>query len=175
MSVPDNIRDQLTQKLWASADAIDWLALGPAEKSQHYDNWTHDTEVGGVLSRFMDIRQVRVYIKDSLLKKFPQVRQADATKPFQLLSISATTQITKIFIRPHGRQLCDGRIVSWGRAADWKAVLLATHERSFRIKGARPYAVVLLKSAGKYGTDEARAVVMDAAAKLGIERLIWDM
>jgi hypothetical protein len=51
---------------------------------------------------------------------------------------------------------------------------MAAHERAFHVKGACPFAVVLFQSAGKYGSDEARAVVIDAANKLGIQHLVWD-
>ena len=174
MNVPDEIRDGMRQKLWAVADQIDWLALGPTEKSQRYENWTHDPDVGGVLARFMDVRQVRVYIKDTVMKKYPQARQSDAKIPFQLLSISPDAPTKCVFIRPNGRQLADGRVVCWGRAADWKTVIMAAHERAFHVKGACPFAVVLLQSTRKYAADEARAVVIDAASKLGIQHLLWD-
>jgi len=174
MNVPDEIRDAMKRKLWAIADQIDWLALGPIEKSQRYENWTHDPDVGGVLSHYMDVRQVRVYIKDTVMKKYPQTRRADARKPFQLLSIPQCTKPNRVFIRPHGCHLSDGRVICWGRAADWKSIIMAVHERAFQTKCARPYAAVFFQSAAKYGTDEARAVVNDAARKLGIERIIWD-
>ena len=173
MTVPDEIRDRLKTQLWQSADEIDWLWLGPVEKTQRYENWAQDPEVGGVLSRYMDVRQIRQYIKDTLLKKYPQARQADAIKPLRLLELDPAAPFVKSFIRPHGRQLCDGRIVCWGRAADWKSVLLATHERAFQVKNAMPYGVVLLQSSTKFGTSEARSVVVDAAQKLGVEKLIW--
>ena len=174
MTVPDQVRDRLKAKLWAIADEIDWCVLGSIEKSQRYENWTHDPDIGGAISHFMDVRQVRVYIKDTLLKKYPQVREADARQPFRILSIPEDIAWVKEYIRPHGRQLTDGRVVCWGRGADWKSVLMATHERAFAEKKAVPYAVVLLQSAGKFGSEEARAVVVSAAAKLGIERSAWD-
>lgn len=174
MTVPDEIRDRLKQQLWEIADAIDWLALGPIEKSQRYENWAHDPQFGGVLSHYMDVRQIRVYIKDTLLKQYPQARRKDSKLPFSVLAIPPTATITRIFIRPHGRQLTDGRVICWGRAADWKSVLMAAHERAFQTKGSRPFAVILHQSCAKYGTTEARAVVVDAAEKLGIERIVWE-
>jgi hypothetical protein len=174
MTVPDEVRDSLKSKLWTIADEIDWLALGPIEKSQRYENWAHDPEIGGVVSRYMDVRQVRVYIKDTLLKKYPQVRLADTKRAFRFFAIPDDSPCVKDYIRPHGRQLADGRVVCWGRAADWKSVLMAAHERAFGVRNATPYAVLLLQSAGKYGTEEARSVVIDAAAKLGIEKLLWN-
>jgi hypothetical protein len=174
MSLPDNIRDRLREHLWQAADQIDWLALGPSEKSQYYENWAKDPKIGVVLSRYMDVRQVRVYIKDTLLKSYHRARQADSTKPLRMLRLPADVAVSRVFIKPHGRQLADGRIICWGRASDWKVILMAVHERSFATKGARPYAVVLTQSTGRFADQGVRAVVADAAKKLGIEKLLWD-
>lgn len=174
MNLPDQVRDQLRERMWRIADQIDWLALGPTEKTQYYENWTKDSEVGGVLQRYMAVGQVRVYIKDSLLKDYPRARRADQAKPFRMLGLQANIGVARVFIKPHGRLLADGRIVCWGRAADWKTILMAVFERSFTISDATPFAVVLTESAGKYSDTAARAVVSEAARRLGIDRLVWD-
>lgn len=174
MNLPDNIRDQLRERMWGIADGIDWLALGPTEKTQYYENWTKDPEVGGVLQRYMAVGQVRVYIKDSLLKDYPQARRASHDKPFRMLGLNGQIEIKRSFIKPHGRLLTDGRIICWGRAADWKAILLAVFERSFTTRDAKPHAAILTESTGKYSDTSARAVVIEAAKRLGIEKLIWD-
>lgn len=173
MNLPDDIRDRLRAKVWAIADQIDWQSLGPIEKTRHYENWTKDPEIGGVIRRFMDVRQVRVYLKDCLLKVYARERHSDAMLPFRLLDLSSDAAIEKQFIKPHGRRLSDGRVLCWGRAADWKAILMAVYERSFHDDGATPFAVVLLKADGKYADPSARAIVEDAAKRLGIERLVW--
>ena len=173
MTVPDEVRDRLKAELWKAADDVDWLWLGPVEKTQRYENWAQDPKVGGTLSHYMDVRQIRLYIKDTLLKRYPQARHADAMSPLRLLDLDPVAESVRSFIRPHGRQLCDGRIVCWGRAADWKSVLMATHERAFLTRGATPYGIVLLQSSAKFGTAETRNVVIDAANKLGIQKLIW--
>ena len=110
MNLSDEVRDQLRERMWRIADAIDWIALGPNEKTQHYENWTKDPEVGGVLQRFMAVRQIRVYIKDSLLKDYPRARRADQEKPFRMLALdSKKIGVMRVFIKPHGRLLADGR------------------------------------------------------------------
>jgi hypothetical protein len=174
MNLPDQVRDQLRERMWRIADQIDWLALGPTEKTQYYENWTKDPEVGGVLQRYMAVGQIRVYIKDSLLKDYPRARRADQAKPFRMLGLQANAGVTRVFIKPHGRLLSDGRIVCWGRAADWKAILMAVFERSFTIPDTTAFAAILTESAGKYSDTSARAVVIEAARRLGIEKLIWD-
>ncbi|MEO8495817.1 MAG: hypothetical protein ABI614_12150 [Planctomycetota bacterium] len=174
MNLPDQVRDELRERMWRIADQIDWLALGPAEKTQYYENWTKDSEVGGVLQRYMAVGQVRVYIKDSLLKDYPRARRADQAKPFRMLGLQANVGVTRVFIKPHGRLLADGRVICWGRATDWKTILMAVFERSFTIAEATPFAVVLTESAGRYADTAVRAVVAEATRRLGIEKLIWE-
>jgi len=52
-------------------------------------------------------------------------------------------------------------------------VLMAGHERSFGLRGACPFGVLLTQSANRFSDDASRAVVTDAAAKLGIAKLVW--
>lgn len=174
MSIPDSVGDQLRERMWRIADEINWLALGPTEKTQHYENWTKDLEVGGVLQRYMAVGQVRVYIKDSLLKDYPRARRADQEKPFRMLGLDGKVGVTRVFIKPHGRLLADGRIVCWGRAADWKTILMAVFERSFTSPIATPYAAIFTESAGKFSDNTVRGVVIEAAKRLGVDRVTWD-
>ncbi len=174
MNLPDNIREGLRERMWQVADEINWLALGLTEKTQFYENWTKDPDVGGILQRYMAVGQVRVYIKDSILKDYPRARRADQAKPFRILGLADDDEVVRIFIKPHGRLLTDGRIVCWGRAADWKALLLAVFERSFTTPKAIPYAAVLTESAGKFSEPTARGVVVEAAKRLQIQKLVWD-
>jgi hypothetical protein len=69
--------------------------------------------------------------------------------------------------------LIDGKIVCWGRSKLWKSVLMALHERSFEDLNSTPYGAVLLESSDGFGDAAARAVVENAATKLGIRKLAW--
>jgi hypothetical protein len=171
--IPDHIRRGLREKLWVIADTMDWPRLDWYEKSAQYEAWTRDSDVGGLLAHYMDQRQIRVYIKDTIMKGYVRSRQASTAQPFSALGINGAAEIAEAWERPHGRRLKDGRVIVWGSADDWKLVLTAVHERSWGIPGARPFAAVLMWSVGKYSEPSVRAMVQDAAAKLKIERLVW--
>jgi hypothetical protein len=171
--IPDPIRKGLRQKLWTIADQLDWPRLDWYEKSAQYEEWTRDSEVGGLLANYMDQRQIRVYIKDTIMKGYVRSRQASTERPFSAVGIDGEAEIAEAWERPHGRRLKDGRVVVWGNADDWKLVLTAVHERSWGINGARPFAAVLMFSTGKFAEASVRAMVQDAADKLKIERLVW--
>lgn len=171
--IPDPIRKGLRQKLWALADDLDWPRREWYEKSAQYEAWTRDAEVGGLLAGYMDQRQIRVYIKDTIMKGYVRSRQASTSLPFSALGIDGEPEIAESHERPHGRRLKDGRVIVWGTADDWKLVLTAVHERSWGIVGARPFAAVLMWSVGKFAEPSLRAMVQDASDKLKIERLVW--
>ena len=172
MSIPENVRAEIRDKLWKEADSLGWANLSASQKARQYTMWTETSDLGGRLAAFMDPRQVRVYIKDTLLKAYTRERMADATRIFRLLNIPRNAHSSDSYIKPHGRRLLDGRIIVWSRASDWKLALMAAHERAFET-GGRPYAVVMFEAAGKYSDPMSKAVVEDAARKLNISNLLW--
>lgn len=173
MTVPKNIREEVRDKLWAEADQLTWASLSATEKSQQYTIWTGSREIGGRLSAFMDPRQVRVYIKDTLLKAYTRKNLGDVALVLRVLCLPEDTEYREIYIKPHGRMLSDGRIFVWSKASDWKLTLLALHERAFEKKNATPYAAVLMQASTKHSGITSRLVVEDAAAKLNIKDVIW--
>jgi hypothetical protein len=172
MMVPDWLRDEVTSRLWEEAERLNWHTLPPSSKSKYYTMWTETEAIGGRLAGFMDARQVRVYIKDTLLKAYTRERYADPSPAMKSLGLASDSPVSVSYIKPHGRLLRDGRQIAWSRATEWKATLMALHERSLE-QGGQPYGVVLFEAATKHSDAESRVVVDSAAQKLGIERVVW--
>ncbi len=107
------------------------------------------------------------------MKDYTRTHLASHVRPFRVLGISATAYVVQSYAKPHGRRLEDGRVSCWGRADAWKTILMALHERTFGDSHSRPHAAVLLHSLGRFHEQDARALVDDAATKLGIDRVIW--
>jgi hypothetical protein len=172
MKMPQEIRDDIAAKLWQEADELGWSALTDSERTQHYERWTRSPSIGVRLGHFMDPRQVRVYLKDSLLKSYER-RQLSLSKTtvWRALGLEENLLDT-VFIKPHGSLLEDGRVVSWGKSRDWKHIVLATFERAFQTLGAKPFAVVLVES-GNTRLESERTVVREVAGRLGIEQILW--
>lgn len=119
----------------------------------------------------MDPRQVRVYIKDTLLKPYTREASASHDVAFRVLGIGSEARPVASYIKPHGRLLDDDRHVAWSKASEWKATLMALHERAFQ-RGI-PYGAVLTHAGSKFSLEDDRRVVEAAASKLGIERVVW--
>ena len=173
MSVPISIRDVLRQILWEQADVLGWIMLRPSDKSHWYGRWTRDPNIGGRLGRYMDQGKIRVYIKDSLLKDYTRSHLAESERPFRVLNVKDSLHVEKMYTKPHGRLLADGRVICWGQADDWKTILMALHERTFGKSHVYPYAAVFLFSTGRYHESSTREMVQDAADKLNVKRVVW--
>ena len=173
MTIPENIRADIKDRLWAAADSLRWSTLSDVERAKHYGLWTREPDIGGRLGHFMDPRKVRVYIKDSLVKPYERARlsllESDV---WRLLSVPDPGPPSERFIKPHGRRLVDGKIVCWGKSRDWKSVLMAVFERSYNRSGSEAFGAVLLQS-GRTDDEHQRGLVRQAASRLGIQRLVW--
>jgi hypothetical protein len=143
------------------------------EKTAQYEAWTREPDVGGLLANYMDARQIRVYIKDTVMKGYVRSRCADAAAPLSAVGLPVNSTWTSSWERPHGRLLRDGKIVAWGDAEDWKLVLMAVHERAWQSAGSVPYGAVLLRAVGKFAEPSVREMIEDAARGLRIQRLAW--
>lgn len=173
MNVPDNIRTSLREQLGKIAEELGWTSLTATEKSRYYDEWTQLQEIGGVLSRYMDSSQVRTYIKDTLIKKYVHARMGDEVRPLRVLGIPVGQETREVYTKPHGRLFCDGRIIMWGRADDWKTVLMSAFERAYFADDATLYGVVFLQAVGRYYDTDVRMMIEEVAKRLGISKIIW--
>ncbi len=173
VSLPRDVRAHLRQEVWKRADALDWAHLSLAEKTKYYRLWAEDDEIGGLLSHYMDRGSIRHYLKESLLDDYTEKQQSDDAVTRRVLGIPSDMATRRTWTKPHGHCFVDGRVVCWGRANNWKSIIMALFERTYGIDGTRPYAAVLHKAEGQYSEAGIRSMVEAAASRLGIEVVRW--
>jgi hypothetical protein len=173
MKVPDSILKPIRKRLWAQADEDGWTTLNDQTKTTLYEQWVRDDAVGEVLSRFMDTGEIRVYLKDTVMKPYGRDRIKDPRPVLKLLGIPADEFVIEEYIKPHGRLFHDQRVVCWGLAKNWKAIILAVYERAKRKGGATPHAAVLMYPSGATRQDAEKGIIEDVAKRLGVLRLDW--
>lgn len=170
--IQPQIRDAIQAKLWAECDERGWIWLPYAERAPFYERWTKDPAIGGQLAHMMDPRAVRVYIKDTLVKPYVRERLLGSEElVLGALQINLEISAVRRYIKPHGVKLEDGRVLCWGRSREWKSILLAIFERG-TASDASPFGGVLVES-GQTEAPAKRALVRDAATRLGIVCLEW--
>ena len=173
MKISDAAYTRIKKKLWKAADEIGWPTLSDQQKSSLYEEWIRDPEVGGALSRYLDPGNIRVYIKDTIMKPYGRERIKEFSPILRLLRLPEDAQSLETYIKPHGRRLMDGKVICWGLTRDWKAILFAVFERAHLANLGDPFAAVLLFPTGKYQQPAHREMVEAASAKLGIGQVVW--
>lgn len=171
--IPLKIKKEIHERVWARADKVVWIRLGDQEKSRQYEEWIRDPLVGGVLGQFIDSRNVRVYLKDSVMKSYSRERINETSAAFAALSLNENDSRLK-FIKPHGIVFFDKKCVCWGPAKDWKSIVLSVFERSHRNPPAVPHAAIFLGPLGKMAQRSEQRLVEEVAHRLGLEFVIWE-
>lgn len=171
-ALPPAVKKEVQARLWKRAEAMDWESMTVIERAKQYTLWVSDPQIGGVLAAYMDARKVHPYLKDTLMKPFARANVSDAGRALAALGLSVPAAVVERYERPHGVRLQQEGVVVWGKADDWKLMLMAAHERAFA-KGVSIAGVVLLPPLARFLQAQAREVVEDAGRKLGIAQVAW--
>ena len=173
MKVPDAVLRNMQEQLWAVADEVGWPTLSDVQKSAQYETWIRDDTIGGLLSRYLDHANVRVYLKDTIMKPYGRERIKEFAPVSRLLGVPSGVKVAEVYIKPHGRRLADGKVICWGLSRDWKDILFAVFERAYLVRGGVPYAAVIMYPTGRCQQPHYRALIERAAELMGIEHLVW--
>ena len=173
MKVPDRAHRRIQRMLWSAADELNWPTLSDPQKSALYEGWVRDEQVGGVLSRYINPGNVRVYIKDTIMKPYGRERIKNFPAIVKLLGLPDDPSVVETYMKPHGRRLTDGKVICWGLSRDWKAILFSVFERAYVASSGVPFAAVIMFPTGKCQQPDYRQMIETAAGKLGITRLEW--
>lgn len=173
MAIPEETRQMVYERVWSKADSIGWNGLTITEKTEQYRNWAVSDEVGGVLSKYMDVERVHPYIKDSIIKAYSKSTSLSVDKALNLAGIQNDNHtVVEKFIKPFGVRLSGNDIILWGRAVDWKIVLLAMFEKTYG-NDYIPKCAILTNCFGKFDTTYFEGLINSAAAKFGIQSVIY--
>jgi hypothetical protein len=72
--VPRDQVESVVKALYAAADRLDWEHLPAGARTNQYDEWVSDAEIGGVLTRYMSSENARSWIKDGPMKEYGRAR-----------------------------------------------------------------------------------------------------
>ena len=123
MKVPEEAYYRIKSMLWGKADEARWHTLSDMEHSRFYEGWIRDEAIGGVLARFMRVENIRVYIKDTIMKPYVRERIQDKRPILRHLGIDGEPRVLKSYIKPHGVHLQDGHVICWAMARSWRSLL----------------------------------------------------
>lgn len=173
MSIPSDVKNGICAKIWKIADSIGWLGLTNTEKSQYYRNWARADEIGGVLAKYMDVERVHPYIKDSIMKPYAKQKTLSEEDVLRIAGFSSSAHtVVDRNVKPFTLTLSSHDIIAWGRAVDWKIILLSLVERTHGT-ASKPACVILTSSSGKFSSEDFKGLVRLCAKKLSISNVFF--
>lgn len=164
------MKELVTQRVREKADALDWMHLTIAQRTQHYKGWTEDPEIGGLLAMVMDPSKVRVYLKDTVMgRQYTHPRRPQLAPLLTTLGIKCNV-VTREFIKPQG-VLCNGtHLYTMTVAKEWKGSLLTAFERGKEIKRLKRSVMYITDhTTGRFVDKAYRDMIDDAARRLGVK------
>ncbi len=162
------IKAAVAQRVYALADALDWMHLNIEQHKQYYEAWTIDPQIGEILSQVMPPGRVRVYIKDTLMKTYMENHRPVLKSLLTSMSISYN-KVTKEFEKPQAL-LCDGtRMYTLTKAREWKTTLMTAFERGCEVRKLEKNTVFITEyTAGRFVDKEYQDLINAAADRLSI-------
>jgi hypothetical protein len=173
MAIPTVIRSIIFEKLWSEADRIGWNKLTISEKTLQYKNWAQEDEIGGILSKYMSVERVHPYIKDSIMKSYVKNNRESVPNILRIAGFSSEEKVVKEYVKPFGILLESNEMIVWGRAVDWKIIMLSIYERTYK-NNFIPQCVILNTHHGRFSTTEFRDLIFSSSQQLGIKSVIFD-
>jgi len=179
--LPKEKAAQIKKLVYAKADAHGYISRSRSENGRFMTALVEDSEVGGVLSGYMEKGNIRTYIKDAILNGYTKSKKRQILK-----GNSPTDTIQKIYsIATNPIQISrdvavcrsdEGRVfvVSSGTLLKWetalrKALELIANEPKLSIEG-KPPAICLQLAILNYGiTDGDKILISGALKAIGVK------
>ena len=150
MKIPIAVFRGIQERIWAEADQKGWQTLADHQKSTMYENWIRDPLVGGKISQYMSAGNVRVHIKDTIMKPYGRERTKEFAPILKMLDLPESSKSIEDYVKPHGRRLEDGKVICWCLARHWENVLIAVYERAYLVQRAVPFCAILFFPAAEF-------------------------
>ncbi|MEU2043278.1 hypothetical protein [Nocardia niwae] len=77
--MPRPVKVQVATELYRRAEEIDWDLLTDPERAACYALWVDDAKIGGVLSSYLPVGDIRVWIKDGPMKEYVRALEGIGT------------------------------------------------------------------------------------------------
>jgi hypothetical protein len=165
----NGIKESVKKKLHAIADKIDWVHLTISERKQYYEAWTKDPEIGGALSSILEPSQVRVYLKDTIMRSYSENQRIGLQDLIISLNISCS-EVIRRYEKPETILCADNQLFTLVIAKDWKTAIMNAFERGQEIKRLSTNEVFVIDhTTGRFVDKSYRQLIEDAAKRLNIK------
>ena len=82
ISLPENVREQIRERVYEKADEANYLAQSRADNGSFMNALVRNPEIGGVLRDYMPEGRIKTYIKDAVLNRYAKDKRAEALENY---------------------------------------------------------------------------------------------
>lgn len=172
------IKQVVSARVHAIADQVGWSHLTIEERRKHYEAWTNDENIGGLLGQVIDPNRVRVWLKDTVIKNYMKGKRPGVPTFLSRTGVPCGS-ILRTYIKPdavlceHADLFVRGNLFTLSVAKEWRVALMSAYERAVEITRIdRNIVFVIEHTSGRYTDQSYRDMISGAGAKLGVE-VIW--
>ncbi len=164
-----DIKAEVTQLVHDIANEVDWQHLTIPQRKQYYEDWTLDSRIGGRLRMVMQPSQVRVYLKDTVMKAYSRAQRPQLPYLLESMDIDCD-RVQQEFIKPVAILCNDGNLYTIAAAKEWKTAIMSAFERGATVKYLQRNVVFIIDhTTGRFVDKSYRAIIDEAARRLNVE------
>ncbi|GAA1290493.1 hypothetical protein Psi02_15250 [Planotetraspora silvatica] len=72
--LPEPLRRRVIIEIYRQAAELDWDGLTDRQRTEHYNRWLDDLDIGGELARYLHRDKIRYWLKDVPMKEYARAR-----------------------------------------------------------------------------------------------------
>lgn len=169
------IKAIVSARVHALADQLDWSHLTIEQRRQHYESWTADENIGGLLCKVIDSNRVRVWLKDTVMKSYLKTQRPCITDFLSRIGVPHGA-VLRSYMKPEA-VLCEdsnlfvgGDLFTLTVAKEWRVGLLSAYERAAEITRLGQNKMYFIEhTSGRFVDQSYRDLISAAGVRLGIE------
>lgn len=169
LDLPHDPKTLIIKRVHELADKADWIHLTIPERTALYTQWVKDPAIGGELAKLEGAERVRVYLKDTVMKRYMKAKRPELTVLLKQMSFRYK-RVIKEYEKPSAL-LCDGtRLYTLSVAKEWRIALLSAFERANHMSQLQENLVFFTDHAVDRYTDASyKALIENAAERLDVK------
>lgn len=164
------LKEELSAKLHAQADTLDWCHLPIPQKAKHYEAWAADPAIGGRLAEVIGSEKVHMYIKDTVMRAYRRSRRPDLESLLRKMNIHHHYLIQS-YEKPHALLYDHTHLYTLTVAKEWRMAMLSAYERAARASETVERNLILITDhqIDRFVDRSYRELIETAGKRLDVE------
>lgn len=134
--MPMNAKDQekaikgdVTKRIHALADDLDWCHLSIPQKTRLYETWATDPTLGGQIAAVIGQEKVHMFIKDTVMRAYRRSKRTPLDLLLKNMGINHEYLI-RSYEKPYALLYDHTHLYTLTVAKEWRMAMLSAYERA---------------------------------------------